>query len=74
MKISFVKMLLVIPLLLFLDWIVMVVAGSFSNICGAGDDFFCTIYCYFGIALLGSTFLFIFYMAFKQIFHHRIEV
>jgi hypothetical protein len=72
MKISVVKMLLVIPFLLLLDWIIMVSAGSFSSICGASDHFFCTIYCYFGIALLVSTFLLIAYIILGPYLHlHR---
>ena len=73
MKTLLVKLLLVVPSLLFLDWVIMVVVGSVSNIFGANDIFFCTIYCDFGIALLVSTLLFVAYLAVSQNFHHKIQ-
>jgi len=73
MKNSLVKLLLVIPTFLFLDWIIMVVVGSVSNIFGANDNFFCTIYCDFGIALLVSTFLFVAYLIINQNLHHKTQ-
>ena len=73
MKPSIIKWALIIPSLLFLDWIIMIVTGSVSNIFGASDSFFCTIYCYFGITLLALTFLFILYLIYKQNIHHKIQ-
>jgi len=73
MKTSLVDLLLVIPTLLFLDLIIMIIVGSLSNIFGANDHFFCTIYCDFGIALLVSTFLFVAYLFVNQNFHHKIQ-
>ncbi len=74
MKTLLVKLLLVVPALLFLDWVIMVVVGSVSNILGANDKFFCTFYCDFGIALLVSTFLFIAYFTLKQNFRQNINI
>ncbi len=74
MKHSLVKWLLIVPSLLFLDWIIMIIVGSVSNICGANDNFFCTIYCDFGIALLVSTFLFVAYLIVNQNFHQKTQV
>ncbi|MDD2305033.1 MAG: hypothetical protein PHP53_10100 [Prolixibacteraceae bacterium] len=74
MKHSLVKLLLIIPALLFLDWIIMVLVGSVSNILGANDNFFCTIYCDFGIALLIETILFVVYIAINQNFHHKVQI
>jgi len=73
MKTLLVKLLLIVPALLFLDWVIMVVVGSVSGIFGASDNFFCTIYCDFGIALLVSTFLFVAYLMIKKNFHHKIQ-
>ena len=73
MKPSIAKWLLIIPSLFFLDWIIMIVVGSVSNIFGANDNFFCTIYCYFGIALLVSTLLFVAYLIISQNFHHKMQ-
>jgi hypothetical protein len=74
MKHSLVKLLLIIPSLLFLDWIIMVLVGSVSNIFGANDNFFCTIYCDFGIALLIATILFVVYIAINQNFHNKVQI
>jgi len=73
MKTLLVKLLLIVPALLFLDWVIMVVVGSVSNILGASDNFFCTFYCDFGIALLVSTFLFVAYLIVSQNFHHKMQ-
>lgn len=73
MKTLLVKLLLILPALLFLDWVIMVVVGSVSNIFGANDNFYCTIYCDFGIALLVSTFLFVAYLIIRQNFHHKMQ-
>lgn len=73
MKISIAKIVFLVPLLLFLDMVLLVVLGNLSNIFGADDHFFCTIYCYFGIALLISSFLFMLYVVGKPFhkFHPR---
>ena len=73
MKPSIVKLLLIIPSLAFLDWVIMIVVGSVSNIFGANDAFFCSAYCYFGITLLALSFLLVAYIIYAQNFHHKIE-
>ena len=74
MKHSLVKLLLIIPSLLFLDWTIMILVGSVSNIFGANDNFFCTFYCDFGIALLIATILFVVYMIINQNLHHKVQI
>lgn len=74
MKHSLVKLLLIIPSLLFLDWTIMILVGSVSNIFGANDSFFCTIYCDFGIALLIATILFVVYLIINQNLHHKVQI
>ena len=74
MKHSLVKLLLIIPSLLFLDWTIMILVGSVSNIFGANDNFFCTIYCDFGIALLIATILFVVNLIINQSFHHKVQI
>ncbi|MDD2306115.1 MAG: hypothetical protein PHP53_15545 [Prolixibacteraceae bacterium] len=73
MKTLLVKLLLIVPALLFMDWVIMIVVGSVSSIFGANDNFFCTIYCDFGITLLVSTFLFVAYLIISQSLHHKIQ-
>lgn len=74
MKASIAKWLIIIPSLLFLDWIILIVLGCISNLCGATIEFYCTIYCYFGITLISFTLLFIFYLIYNQITHNRIKI
>jgi len=73
MKTLLVKLLLIVPAVLFLDWMIMVIVGSVSSIFGANDNFFCTIYCDFGIALLVSSLVFVSYLIISQNFHHKIQ-
>lgn len=73
MKTLLVKLVLIVPTLLFLDWVIMVVVGSLSSIFGASYNFFCTTYCDFGIVLLVSTFLFVAYLIVSPNFHHKIR-
>jgi hypothetical protein len=65
---SILKWFLIIPSLLFLDLIIMIVFGCFSSICGASNDFYCTIYCRAGIALLVFTLLLLIYLIVKSYF------
>jgi hypothetical protein len=54
-KYNYLKCLLIIPAVLFIDWIVMVVAGCVAGLCHAGEKFYCTVYCYSGITLLSLS-------------------
>jgi len=74
MKTSIVKMLLIIPVLFFLDWIIMIVFGCTSCFFGAGNVFYNSIYYYFGIALLVLTFLLIAYVILSPYLHRRLHV
>lgn len=67
MKLSISKWLLIIPILLFLDWIIMVLFGCFSSVCGAGNSFYCNVYCAVGIALLIFTLLIVILLIFKSL-------
>ena len=53
-KISYI-LLLVIPLVLFIDWVIMVITGCVAGACNAGEGFYCKFYCIFGIILLIAT-------------------
>jgi len=71
MKHVLLKLFVFLPILLFLDWIIMIVVGCASNICGANVIFFSTAYYYFGVILLALTLLFIGIIMFKQTVHQR---
>jgi len=73
MKPLIAKVLLVLPVLVFVDWIIMVVIGCVSNMCGAGTLFFCSIYCYIGISLLSISLLLLLFIAFKHFSRHRLD-
>lgn len=60
------KLLLAVPLVLFADWIIMILAGCFFGACNASDKFFCTVYCYFGIILVAVSLLLTFYFVFRK--------
>ena len=53
------KILILLPFLLFIDWIVMVLFGCVASICGAGENFYCSVFCKTGIVLLSLTALLI---------------
>jgi hypothetical protein len=57
MKQIIFKSLILLPALLFADWIIMIIVGCISNICSANTVFFNTIYLYFGLTLIILTFL-----------------
>lgn len=60
MKTSMViKVFLFLPLVLFLDYILLVFVGCAGCIFGLGDKFYCGSYCIFGKLLLGLSLVFI---------------
>jgi hypothetical protein len=71
MERSMVKMIIVIPVLLFMDWIIMIFVGCISGLCGAGERFYCNFYCYFGISLLILTVLYAGYLFYNQHIRHK---
>ena len=52
------RILIILPLLLFLDWIAMVLFGCLASLCGADEAFYCSVFCKAGIVLLSLTVLF----------------
>jgi hypothetical protein len=49
------KVILIAPILLFADYLIMVIIGCFADSCGLGEGFFCGIYCTIGKFVLGLT-------------------
>jgi hypothetical protein len=62
MKLSLLlKFILVLPSILFLDFLLMVLLGCTTCLLGFGEDFYCGTYCIFGkIVLAFSAVLFLF--------------
>ena len=55
------KVVLVLPIILFADWVIMVLLGCASCLFGFGDNYFCGSYCLIGKGiLLLSAVLFIY--------------
>jgi hypothetical protein len=69
------KVVLVLPLVLFVDWVLMILLGCASRLFGTGDTFYCGSYCLLGKGILFLSALFflcLLYPDFKKIRkHHR---
>lgn len=59
MKPALVKVFIFLPVLLFIDWIIMVIFGCFASVCGADNTFYCSVFCKVGIVLLSLTVIFV---------------
>ncbi len=57
MSYKLTKSLFIAGSLLFADWVLMILIGGIAGLCKAGDAFFCSTYCIFGISLLAATVL-----------------
>lgn len=49
------KVFLVLPIMLFVDYILMVIIGCATCLFGFGNDFYCGTYCIFGKIILGIS-------------------
>ncbi|HRY33342.1 MAG TPA: hypothetical protein P5531_10280 [Bacteroidales bacterium] len=52
MKKKTVLLLWLLPLAIFIDYLLLVTFGCFSGYCKAGNSFFCSVYCIAGITLI----------------------
>jgi hypothetical protein len=70
MKTSIIlKAFVVLPILMFVDYILMVILGCATCLLGFGNDFYCGSYCIIGKIILGLSsmiFLFIMFPDFKE--------
>lgn len=68
MKASIVlKVFFVLPLILFVDYILMVLIGCTGCLFGLGNDFYCGPYCIIGKIILGLSMLFFGYLLYPEI-------
>lgn len=63
----FLKVFLVLPLILFADYILMAVFGCTSCLFGMGDEFYCGPFCLAGKIILGISALFFGYLIYPEI-------
>jgi Na+-driven multidrug efflux pump len=66
MRNAVLKWMLIIAAVLFADLIIMIIAGCFSGLCHASNNFFCTIYCYFGIGLFTVSVILTIYLILRK--------
>jgi hypothetical protein len=71
MKTTFFRWLLIVPALLFVDWLIMIFFGCIANLCHAGNGFFCSVYCYSGITLLLVSAFLALYLGLKKKFRRQ---
>ncbi len=62
-----IKVFLVLPIILFADYILMVIIGCGTCLFGFGNDFYCGPYCIFGEIILGISALFFGYLMYPEI-------
>jgi hypothetical protein len=55
MKPWLIKILILVPLVLFADRILMILVGCGASLCGAGSRLYCSIFCFFGIFILSIS-------------------
>ena len=70
----FLKLVLVLPLILIVDYILMVLLGCASCLFNIGDDFYCGPYCIIGkiiLAMSAILFGFLIYPDIAKIFRER---
>ena len=70
----FLKVFLLLPLIIFVDYVIMVVIGCTSCLFGFGESFYCGSYCFIGkVVLLLSAVLFIYLLIpdLKKILTHK---
>lgn len=62
-----VKLLLLLPLLLFADYIVMVLFGGIACVAGCGSEFYCGPFCLIGKIILGLSAAVVLFLIFPEI-------
>jgi len=70
----YLKVFLVLPLIIFTDWVLMAVLGCTSCLFGFSDSFYCGSYCLFGKGILLLSAVFFIYLItpdLKQFLSHK---
>lgn len=62
-----IKFCIVLPLLLFVDYVIMILLGCASCLFGFGTDFFCNSYCIVGKIILGLSLAFFLFLILPDI-------
>jgi len=62
-----IKMVVVLPLLVFADYLIMTVLGCTTCLLGFGDDFYCGPFCFVGKLILGLSVIFFLFLIFQDL-------
>jgi len=57
----------IIPLVIFILYVVMILLGSVAHVVGCGDGFYCGAFCTVGKVLLGLSVVLIFFPEIKEL-------
>ena len=63
----FIKVFFVLPLLLFVDYILMAILGCTTSFFGLGEEFYCGSFCLAGKIILALSAIFFGYLIFPDI-------
>ncbi len=64
---ALIKVFIVLPIILFADYLLMVLLGCATCLFGFGSDFYCGPYCLTGKIILGLSALFFGYLIYPEI-------
>jgi hypothetical protein len=71
------KVFLILPLILLIDYVLMIVLGCTSCRIGLGEDFYCGTYCLIGKGILllsAGVFIFLIFPDLKLLIKHKKNV
>jgi hypothetical protein len=61
------KLFIVLPLIIFTDYLLMAILGCTSCLLGFGEDFYCGSFCMAGKIILALSIMFFFYLLYPDI-------
>jgi hypothetical protein len=74
MKASFFwKLFFILPLILFVDYIIMALLGCMTCLFGLGEDYYCSSYCIVGKIILAFSALLLGYLMYPDIKNYIIS-
>ena len=62
-----IKVFFIFPILVFFDYVFMIILGCTSCLFGLGNDFYCGSYCLIGKIIIGLTAVLFFFLIFPNI-------
>ena len=65
--ILFAKILILLPIVVFANYLLMAIIGCLTFLWGCGDDFYCNSFCLIGKIIFGFTIVVFFFLIFPDI-------